>query len=393
MWIKHFPGALIAILMVNGFAYSYFAITFPSVGRALDFSDTNTGLILGISALVITLVSPFWGFICETRGRRKVLFWGILATTLFNILSAVVIHLRLELALSAQVAFMALLSVRMLNSLFTGGIKPGAQAQIADLTTVGTRARGMGLMGAAFGLGTIAGGFCAAISGIDFLIPAFIVISALLGLVCIYAHYQLPETLYSAGHKPQPIPTPIPIGRIWLFLLITWFALTMFSQLQHIATLNFEDRYGFDSHQAIQRSGVSMMLATIMMIVVQGLVIPVLQLKPRQLMILGCLAGILAMIILALAFNAWAFTLGLTFFGLGLGLMLPGNLAAMSLASPDSVQGKVAGLNGIGQGLGLASGPIFGALLHQFSSVAPFVGSAMVLGLVITMLMFLTDKG
>jgi len=45
------PWALSIVLIANGLAYSFFAITLPSLGRTLGFSDGNTGLILGLADL------------------------------------------------------------------------------------------------------------------------------------------------------------------------------------------------------------------------------------------------------------------------------------------------------------------------------------------------------
>ena len=46
--------------------------------------------------------------------------------------------------------------------------------------------------------------------------------------------------------------------------------------------------------------------------------------------------------------------------GASVGLLLPGNLAAMSLATGAKAQGKVAGINAVAMGVGLVIGPIAG---------------------------------
>ncbi len=62
-----------------------------------------------------------------------------------------------------------------------------------------------------------------------------------------------------------------------------------------------------------------------------------------------------------------------------LGLMLPGNLASLSLRAGPHAQGKAAGFNVVGQGLGFAIGPLTGAALRQLSPRMPFLAAAVLL--------------
>jgi DHA1 family tetracycline resistance protein-like MFS transporter len=71
--------------------------------------------------------------------------------------------------------------------------------------------------------------------------------------------------------------------------------------------------------------------------------------------------------------------------GLSLGLVLPGNLAAMSLATGSGAQGKVAGINTLALGVGLVLGPIAGTAIYQaLGFTAPFwLAGAFALGIVV----------
>ncbi len=360
-------------LMANGLAYSFFVITLPIVGRQLDFSDTNTSLILGLSALVITLVSPVWGWCCELWGRRKVILLGIMATTVFNVISAVIIYARLDDALTVQLAFTLLLSIRIINSLFTGGIKPAGQSYIADITQADSRAKGMGLMGAAFGIGAILGGIASMISGSEYLIEAYIVITVLLTLTSVLVAIKLPESQTTTTSHRQSIPHSLPYTRIWIFLFITFIGLTIFSLLQHVVALTLQDKFQLSSDMVIRRSGMTIMLTMIVMIITQGFVVRKLSLSPKALLISGALFALCTMILASIAFNLPIFIFSIALFGFGLGLLLPGNLAALSLSVSENSQAKAAGINGMGQGFGLAAGPVIGVILHKVSFFMPYL--------------------
>ena len=64
--------------------------------------------------------------------------------------------------------------------------------------------------------------------------------------------------------------------------------------------------------------------------------------------------------------------------GGALGLVLPANLALLSLNSNGKVQGKVAGINAMGQGFGFALGPIMGGNLYQINTSYPYLLSALI---------------
>ena len=55
--------------------------------------------------------------------------------------------------------------------------------------------------------------------------------------------------------------------------------------------------------------------------------------------------------------------------GGAIGLLLPGNLAAMSLATGVKAQGKVAGINALAMGVGLVVGPTAGTAIYHASPV------------------------
>jgi MFS family permease len=101
--------------------------------------------------------------------------------------------------------------------------------------------------------------------------------------------------------------------------------------------------------------------------------------RPEKLLAAGALLATVAMLVCILARNYLEMFLTLTLLGVALGLMLPGNMASLSLRAGSGAQGKVAGINVVAQGFGLAIGPFAGANLHQISVRLPFIVATILL--------------
>lgn len=151
--------------------------------------------ILGASySLMQFIFAPIWGKMSDRVGRRPIM--------LVSIAIGCVGYLIFGFSNTLWVLFVA----RMLSGLGAGNIGT-AQAIIADSTPPEGRAKGMGLIGAAFGLGFI---FGPAIGGsfaqFGLTVPVFIA-AGLAAVNWILAYFILPETRFlhpeapAAGHR------------------------------------------------------------------------------------------------------------------------------------------------------------------------------------------------
>src|SRR5205823_2035756 len=104
----------------------------------------QVGQLMGVFSLMQFVTSPLWGRLSDRIGRRPVLL-----TSLF---AGAVSYAGFGLAPT-----LAWLFVARAAGGAAGGSISAAQAYIADITSPEERARGMGLIGAAFGLGFILG--------------------------------------------------------------------------------------------------------------------------------------------------------------------------------------------------------------------------------------------
>ena len=171
---------LIVLIDMLGFALivpllAFFADTFGATAF-------QTGLLVASYAAMQMISAPILGRISDRFGRRPVFLISILGTFLGFII--------LGLANSLWILFVS----RILSGLTAGNISV-AQAYIADVTDEKNRARGMGMLGAAFGIGFILGpALGGTLSVYGFAVPAF-VSAALCFINLLTVFFWLPESL------------------------------------------------------------------------------------------------------------------------------------------------------------------------------------------------------
>ncbi len=116
----------------------------PFYAESFGANAFTIGLLGTSYSLMQFAFSPIWGRWSDKIGRKPIILVGLLGSCLS--------YVTLALAGSLVLLFVA----RIIGGIAGANI-PTAQAYIADITTPEDRARGMGLMGAAFGLGFIFG--------------------------------------------------------------------------------------------------------------------------------------------------------------------------------------------------------------------------------------------
>ncbi|MBI1651369.1 MFS transporter [Hyphomicrobium sulfonivorans] len=367
-------------LAANAAAQAFLLVVLPGLGRDLGFSAMETGLLLGLGALVLLIAAPVSGGISETRGRRFVLLSGLFGAALGTSLMAVIIGLRLAGDLERETALIALFGARALQSLLTGGLLPAAQAWMADRTTADQRAEGMGLLGASYGIGAIVGAASAFKAGGSAPVEALVALA-----VAVAVGFVL-VLLLIRNVRTEPLSPIVRIGfplrLIWSNLIVTFLGICVYGVMQHVTALRLEDGFGLPRADAISTAGAGLMTASIAMAAMQIFGLRIIKLRPALLLLLGAMAGALAMLAATLAVDVPMLLIALGVLGAGLGLLLPSNLALLSFIAGPAAQGRVAGVNAIAQGLGLAAGPIAGAALHKLALSAPSFAATVALAVV-----------
>lgn len=137
-------GVVLLVVFVDLVGFGILIPVIPLYAEAFGASEFVVGLLLGAYPVTQFLFAPILGRLSDERGRRPILLLSlggsVIAWTLFGIAQALWILFLARLIAGAM-----------------GGNIAAAQAYIADITTEENRAQGLGLIGAAFGLGFVFG--------------------------------------------------------------------------------------------------------------------------------------------------------------------------------------------------------------------------------------------
>jgi DHA1 family tetracycline resistance protein-like MFS transporter len=137
-------GIIFAIVFIDLLGFGMILPFLPFYAKEYGASDLVIGVLIASYPAAQVVGAPILGRLSDRFGRRPILFLSILGTA-FS-------YLMLAFANSLGMLFAS----RILDGV-TGGNISVAQSYITDITDRKDRARGLGLIGAAFGLGFILG--------------------------------------------------------------------------------------------------------------------------------------------------------------------------------------------------------------------------------------------
>jgi MFS family permease len=161
----------------------------PIYGKQFDASFATLGLLMASFSAMQFLFAPLWGRLSDRIGRRPVLLLGLAGSVVFYTLFGV----------ATVYESLAGLFIARIGAGIAGATISTAQAYIADTTTLENRAKGMALIGAAFGLGFTFGPLLGALAlGKDLERPGpgpGYLAAALSAGAFLLAMFKLPESL------------------------------------------------------------------------------------------------------------------------------------------------------------------------------------------------------
>ncbi len=354
----------------------------PYYAETYGASSLAVGLLSTSYSLMQFLFTPVWGRLSDRFGRRPLIM--------------------LSLAGSC-VGFLIFGMARSLFSLFAGrmvagiagAIIPTTSAYIADVTTPENRARGMGLIGAAFGLGFILGpaiGGLLAPYGYDK--PALLA-SAMAGLNLLFAWFRLPESLTAenrAGALKRALSARSLVGALTHphvgLLLMLYFVVTFaFANMESTFGLLNEHKYGFSARQ----TGYLFTFIGVMMSLIQGVVVGKLvrRFGERLCIAAGTFTMIFGLALLPFAPNTPVYCSILALLSFGTGINNPSISGLLSRSSHADEQGGIMGIAQSMSSLGRILGPMWGGYTFDaFGFRWPFLsaGLFMTVGFLLSLL-------
>ena len=361
--------------------------TFAS--KELGVSDFGIGSIVAVFSLMQFIFNPMMGKLSDKIGRRPV----ILVTQLMTAAS--------YLIFAFLNSFLLLFLSRMLAGL--GGSNIGvAQAYIADITTREERAKGMGVIGAAFGLGFVFGPVIGAVlarygyhvAGIG---SAFFTLSAFT-----FAFFRLPESLkekksddkfkiklFDFAFAIQVLTNPSISFLIILLFLIIFSIANIFGVFALIG-------YKF-YHFTDQQNGMLFGLVGLVGAIVQtGFIRSLSQnLSDKTIVLIGILFMIVGLTLIPYGGNFTGVAIVISIMAVGSGVLQPIIPSMISKYSPENQQGAILGFSQSISAFARVLGPLWGGFSYDmFGYQYPFLTGAFftLITFIVSFFMLKSDK-
>ncbi len=375
---------LFLIVFVDLVGFGLIIPLLPFFGEHFGASPAMVGLLMASFSLTQFLAAPLWGWLSDHRGRRPVLLASLAG-------------LACAYALLAFADSLALLfAARAFAGLMAGNIAT-AFAYVADITTPANRARGMGMIGAAFGLGFI---FGPAIGGVlaggdphaaDYRTPALLA-AALSALAFAMTLALLPESLPAtvrAGNRALPAPSRwrqfrAALGRpaVGRIIAIAFLATFVFAGLESTFAMWSKRQFGWGPEQ---NGYLFAFVGTISALIQGGLIGRLARAcGERALVISGAVLLACGMLMIPFAGTLALLVPAMTIAAAGFSLMSPSLNTLLSLSVGNAVQGGTMGVSRSATTLARVLGPTAaGALFSALGKDWPFYAGVAVMILVV----------
>jgi len=348
----------------------------------------NHALIVGALtasfALFQFLFAPILGGLSDRYGRRPVLLISLVGAGF----SYLLFGLADSFAPLGAGAVLGALFVSRIVAGITGGSISTAQAYIADITPPHERARGLGMLGAAFGLGFMLGpAIGGLLSSVSLSAPAFAAAALVFGNV-IFGYFNLPESL-PAAQRSERMPNLNPFTRLGAVigrqairpLLIGVLLLNFaFAGLQSNFAVFADTRFGYGPTQ------IAFVFAFIglMAVLMQGFLIR--KLVPlfgeARLAVTGMILMAVGFALVAVVPAAWMLFPALGILSIGSGMATPSLTSLISRSVSPKEQGSVLGGSQALTSLTMVFGPLVAGL--SFDLIGPaapyFTGTVLIAG-------------
>jgi len=338
--------------------------------------DVAVGFVAAVFSAIQFLFAPLFGALSDRIGRRPV----ILGSVLVNAAGYAVFGI-------AGNFFILLLS-RVISGFGSANIS-AAQAYIADITDAKDRAKKMGIIGAAFGLGFVfgppIGGWLFELGGMMYV--GFFA-SALCTINFILAFVMLPESnTQKGGVRRKPSDTFKGMAKAWSIdiigelLLINFIYISAFSMMQINASILWKEHYSLTPAEIGNIFGIIGIFSAI----VQGGLIGFFQKKfgLNRMLLWGCPVAGLGLTLIPLPSQEWFYPvqiLAILFLALSNGLLMPSINSLVSLHSPSNAQGSMLGILQSMGSLARAIGPVISGFLYaQYYQLPYFAGGFLML--------------
>lgn len=372
------------IVLVDLIGFGLYIPLLPFIAERYDATPFMVGLVMASFSLGQFIAAPLWGRISDQIGRRPVLALGMAGSAVSYIW------------LGYADALWMIFAARLIAGLMAGNIT-AAFAYMADITTPEDRAKGMGVVGAAFGLGFIAG---PAIGGVlagadpataDFRTPA-LVAAALSGTAMLMTLTILKESLSAEvraeraakprksyiAHLRDAMARPA-VGRVILLMFLATF---VFAALESTFAMWSRRAYGWGPEQ----NGYLFAFVGVLSAIIQGGLVGRMARRfgEPSLVVQGAASLAIGVCLIPFATQLPVLLAAMVVAGYGFSIMTPSLNSLVSLQTNEEEQGGALGISRSASTLARVAGPAWGGML--FSVLGrdwPYFGGAIVMVVVV----------
>nr|WP_197071996.1 MFS transporter [Geobacillus kaustophilus] len=333
----------------------------PFYAEKIGATPTQLGWLMAVYSFMQFLFAPMWGKLSDRYGRKPMLLVGIFGLALSFFL------------LAAATKLWMLFAARIIGGCLSAATMPTAMAYVADVTTGENRGKGMGMIGAAVGLGFIFGPGIGGVFSKASLTAPFWVAGSLALLTAIFVfvflHESLPKEKRSNVKTKRPslaAALQSPLARLYVLQFMVTFSL---AGLEATFAYFAAERAGLSSTEL---GCIFMIMGLAGAIVQGGMLGKLIQLFGEGTVIRGGLfLSALGFTLILFIHDFWTAALYLTIFGIGNGVIRPCVSALLTKHTTDG-QGSTTGVLSSFDSLGRIGGPAMAGWLFTLKPSLPY---------------------
>ncbi len=348
----------------------------PFYAEEIGATPTQLGLLMAVYSLMQLIFAPMWGRISDRIGRKPVMLIGIAGLAISFFL----------FAMSTQLWM--LFAARIIGGFLSSANMPTAMAYVADITTVEDRGKGMGIIGAAVGLGFIFGPAIGGVFSQMALSAPFWIAGSVSTLTFIIVLFILKESLTAekriSKSERKESPWRTVKGSMGFLYILQFFISFTLAGLEATFAYFAAERAGLDARSL----GYIFMIMGFAGAAVQGGLIGRLIKKYGEGIVIqaGIFVSSVGFSLILLTSDFITAALFLTIFGIGNGVIRP-SISSLITKKIQSGHGGVTGVLSSFDSLGRIVGPPTGGMLYSISIGLPYISGA-----IISILAFLLYK-
>lgn len=346
----------------------------PFYAEDMGANPTQLGLLMAVYSLMQLIFAPMWGRLSDKIGRKPVMMIGIAGLALSFFIQAISTQLWM------------LFAARIIGGILSSANMPTAMAYVADITTEENRGKGMGIVGAAVGLGFVFGPAVGGIFSKHSLSMPFYLAGASSLITLILVAFILKESKQNKGEttQQQSVWKAFTPDVSMLFFVQLFISLSL-SGLEATFAYFAADKAGLGSTQL----GYIFMIMGFAGAMVQGGLVGRWTKKYGESAVIqgGMIVSAIGFGLILLVNNFTTAAIYLTIFGIGNGVIRP-SVSSLLTKISTSGHGSTTGLLSSFDSLGRIIGPVLGGWLFSITIGLPYIS-----GVILTVVAFVLFLG